>query len=308
MESVKDSIQQRLDKIKYNYQLLFHPDKIKMPEGISEKEKNRYIKRIYTDKAKIHKKIGAKKFKSFIKKFDKAKFKFIKRFIKEPRLIKWSDKIDEAKVKRKLKEAKSEAEKQAIIEHMKRSKVLLRKQLKEERTIGYFSGVDKRVEVFPAYLERNKGIHKKALKRNGIILGASIGLAILGVPVIPWILGGYQIISGFKNIQCINAQEYYLSVMQARKSSIVKENLTEIKNTYEQNQELLKELGEGKKAGKDLYTEDGILDSINTVEGLQQLKARLMAAREQQEAIIEKMITPPENSNGNTTATGAVRK
>lgn len=207
-----------------------------------------------------------------------------------------------------MKEAKSEAEKQAIIEHMKRSKVLLRKQLKEERTIGYFSGVDKRVEVFPAYLERNKGIHKKALKRNGIILGASIGLAILGVPVIPWILGGYQIISGFKNIQCINAQEYYLSVMQARKSSIVKENLTEIKNTYEQNQELLKELGEGKKAGKDLYTEDGILDSINTVEGLQQLKARLMAAREQQEAIIEKMITPPENSNGNKTATGAVRK
>ena len=69
MESVKDSIQQRLDKIKYNYQLLFHPDKIKMPEGISEKEKNRYIKRIYTDKAKIHKKIGKNMpiFKNYVK-------------------------------------------------------------------------------------------------------------------------------------------------------------------------------------------------------------------------------------------------
>ena len=47
MEAVKDSIQQRLDKIKYNYLLFFHPEKIEIPLNISKEEKNilsRFIK------------------------------------------------------------------------------------------------------------------------------------------------------------------------------------------------------------------------------------------------------------------------
>lgn len=259
MESVKDSIQQRLGKIKYNYLLFFHPEKIKLSDtiivngkkssglqlirqynreltatqrkisqlqemenvaadniGTSNQELIEYqnksvelqnslnqlrqnLKRqqevqkskIYQDKANLHIKLGAKKFQKFVKKFDKAKFKFIKRYIKEDRLLKWSDAIDECKAKRKLKKSKSDQEKKKIIETMKRSKVLVRKQLKEERTISYFSGVDKRIELFPAYLERNKNIHKKSLKRNGIILGISIGLGALGLPLVACLLGGY---------------------------------------------------------------------------------------------------------------------
>ena len=297
MEAVKDSIQQRLDKIKYNYLLFFHPEKIEIPLNISKEEKNKYIKQIYQDKANLHIKLGAKRFQKFVKKFDKAKFKFIKRYIKEERLLRWSDAIDDCKAKRKLKKSKSDQEKQKIIETLKRSKVLVRKQLKEERTISYFSGVDKRIELFPAYLERNKRIHKKCLKRNGIILGASISLGIFGVPIVPWILGGYQVIAGFKNFQCMNAQDYYLAIMNKRKSVIVKKNLTKMHETQNQNKELIKGISEGKAEGKDLYTKDGILDSINTVEGLQQLKARLIAAKQQQEEIIEKMITPSENQN-----------
>lgn len=167
MESVKDSIQQRLGKIKYNYLLFFHPEKIKLSDtiivngkkssglqlirqynreltatqrkisqlqemenvaadniGTSNQELIEYqnksvelqnslnqlrqnLKRqqevqkskIYQDKANLHIKLGAKKFQKFVKKFDKAKFKFIKRYIKEDRLLKWSDAIDECKEK-----------------------------------------------------------------------------------------------------------------------------------------------------------------------------------------------------------------
>ena len=95
----------------------------------------------------------------------------------------------------------------------------------------------------------------------------------------------------------MNAQDYYLAIMNKRKSVIVKKNLTKMQETYNQNKELIKGISEGKAEGKDLYTKDGILDSINTVEGLQQLKARLIAAKQQQEEIIEKMITPSENQN-----------
>lgn len=318
MESIKDSIQQRLDKVRYNYQLFMHPEKIEISENLTDEEKKKQHTKIYRDKAKLHEKLGAKKFQKFVKKLDKAKYKVIKRLIKEDRVIKWSDKISESNAEQKLKKAKTKEEKSAIIEEMKRGKVLVRKQLKEERSINYYQGVDKRVEIFYKYIHRNKEIHKNALKLNGVLLGTSVALGLAGVPVLPFVLGGYQIFAGFKNFQCVNAQDYYLSIMNIRKKSIINRNLTKIKKTYEENPELLAELQTGLEKGNDLNSEQGLLDSINTVEGLQQLKARLIAAKKQQanimesstekyEAILDKMITPSEQQR-QTTAKVAVKK
>ena len=390
MESVKDSIQQRLDKIRYNYLLLFHPEKIKLSDEILvdgkkvrgkelsrkygeqitetekliselqnmentssdniktanpklieyqnklvelskkqeeinheiEESKSKQERQIYKDKAKLHEKLGAKRFQKFVKKFDKAKFKFIKRIIKEDRMLKWSDRLAEYTAAKKMKKAKTEAEKQEIIDNMRRGKVLVRKQLKEERSINYYQGVDKRVENFYKYISRNKNIHKNSLKMNGALLGVSVGLGIAGVPILPFILAGYQVIAGFKNFQCMNAQDYYLCSLQMRKKAIVKKSLVGIKKTYEENQDLISGIQKGLSEGKDLYSEQGLLDSINTIEGLQQLKDRLMSAKKSQdaimdkpkeeitipEAVLDKMITPPENSIENTVAKVAMRK
>lgn len=390
MESIKDSIQQRLDKIRYNYLLLFHPEKIKLSDEIIvngkkvsssellrqyseqikdveriisklqnmgnvaadnigtanqdlieyqnslanlsmsrdelkrniEESKSKQERQIYKDKAKLHEKLGAKRFQKFVKKFDKAKFKFIKRIIKEDRMLKWSDRLAEYTATKKMKKAKTEAEKQEIIDNMRRGKVLVRKQLKEERSINYYQGVDKRVENFYKYISRNKNIHKNSLKMNGALLGVSIGLGIAGVPILPFILGGYQVIAGFKNFQCMNAQDYYLCSLQMRKKAIVKKSLKGIKRTYEENQDLISGIQKGLSEGKDLYSEQGLLDSINTIEGLQQLKDRLMSAKKSQDAImdkpkeeitipeaeLDKMITPPENSIENTATKVAMRK
>lgn len=390
MESIKDSIQQRLDKIRYNYLLLFHPEKIKLSDEIIvngkkvsssellrqyseqikdveriisklqnmgnvaadnigtanqdlieyqnslanlsmsrdelkrniEESKSKQERQIYKDKAKLHEKLGAKRFQKFVKKFDKAKFKFIKRIIKEDRMLKWSDRLAEYTATKKMKKAKTEAEKQEIIDSMRRGKVLVRKQLKEERSINYYQGVDKRVENFYKYINRNKNIHKNSLKMNGALLGVSIGLAIAGVPILPFILGGYQVLAGFKNFQCMNAQDYYLCSLQMRKKAIVKKSLKGIKRTYEENQDLISGIQKGLSEGKDLYSEQGLLDSINTIEGLQQLKDRLISAKKSQDAImdkpkeeitipeaeLDKMITPPENSIENTATKVAMRK
>lgn len=323
MVAVKDTIHQRLDRLKYVYQLLFNMDKIEIPTDISESEKNKYIKKVYRDKAKIHEKLGAKRFQKFVKKFDKAKFKVIKHFIKEKRLINWSDKVTEYNAKQALKLAKTDEEKKTIIENMKRGKILVRKQLKEERSINYYQGVDKRIENFDKYINKNKEIHKNALKINGLLLVASVGLGVAGVPVIPFVLGGYQILAGFKNFQCVNAQNYYLSIMNMRRKAIVRKNLTEIKKTYEENPDLIASIKKGLEEGKELDSKQGLLDSINTVEGLQQLKTMLMASRKEQatvmkrtkvktsretEAMLESMITPPENPKKIETAKVAVKK
>lgn len=390
MESIKDSIQQRLDKIRYNYLLLFHPEKIKLSDEIIvngkkvsssellrqyseqikdveriisklqnmgnvaadnigtanqdlieyqnslanlsmsrdelkrniEESKSKQERQIYKDKAKLHEKLGAKRFQKFVKKFDKAKFKFIKRIIKEDRMLKWSDRLAEYTAAKKMKKAKTEAEKQEIIDNMRRGKVLVRKQLKEERSINYYQGVDKRVENFYKYISRNKNIHKNSLKMNGALLGVSIGLGIAGVPILSFILGGYQVLAGFKNFQCMNAQDYYLCSLQMRKKAIVKKSLKGIKRTYEENQDLISGIQKGLSEGKDLYSEQGLLDSINTIEGLQQLKDRLISAKKSQDAImdkpkeeitipeaeLDKMITPPENSIENTATKVAMRK
>ena len=120
----------------------------------------------------------------------------------------------------------------------------------------------------------------------------------------------------------MNAQDYYLCSLQMRKKAIVKKSLVGIKKTYEENQDLISGIQKGLSEGKDLYSEQGLLDSINTIEGLQQLKDRLMSAKKSQdaimdkpkeeitipEAVLDKMITPPENSIENTVAKVAMRK
>lgn len=286
MVRVIDTIREKAKKIKYNYKLLFHPDKIEIPEELSQQEKDKRERQIYLDKAKLHGKLGAKAFRKFIKKFDKAKFRFIKKVLKEERVIRWSDEAVDKHTKKMLKRSKSESEKKEIIAQAKRSKVLTRRQLKEERSINYYVGVDSRTEQFARYIEKNKNIHQKCLIKNGIILGICVGAGIAGVPVLPFVLGGYQILAGFKNLQCINAQEYYLSRMVANKKGLAKKSITSIKKAYQENPDLIADLKQAKQEGKDLYSVDTIIESMHSKESLEQLRARLLQIKAQQAALV----------------------
>ena len=154
----------------------------------------------------------------------------------------------------------------------------------------YQIGSKNRIEFFYKYIESNKTIHKNALLMNGLLLITSIGLGIANVPVLPFLLGTYQIAAGFKNFQCINAQDYYLSLMNMRKQQIVKRNLIEIKKTYQENTDLISALQKGINEGKNLYSDQGILDSVKTLEALQQLKATIIAAKQSQDARIDEAI------------------
>lgn len=229
MDSLKESIQQSVNKIRYTYYLLFCPEKIEIPKDISESDYREYSKQVYQQALKIHEKLGAKRFLKFVRKLDKAKYRFIKDVITEERFLSWCDKLNDYSQAQRLKKAKTEEEKQKIITDKKRSKLLVRIQLREEKSANYFQGIDPELGVFATYLEQNKNIHEQALKINGILLLGSIGLGIAGVPLLPILLGGYQILAGFKNFECINAQLYNLKRIAIRGKSLGKRTAKEAK-------------------------------------------------------------------------------
>lgn len=288
MDGVVSVIQKKIKKIKYNYQLLFHPERVAIPKNLSAKDRVKKIRQTYLDKANLHKRLGAKRFQTFIKKFDHYKFQFLKNVIGEERVLKGTDATLTKKAKRKLKNSKTPEEREAIMENLRREKILTRVQLNEQRSINYYLGVDRRVEQFPSYIKKNKSIHQACLARNGFILGGCIlGLSI-GLPVMPLILlGGYQIIAGFKNLQCINNQEYYLAKYKANEPSIVRRNMRHMKKQHDENPQLIKEMKQAKESGKSLDSLEELVDNITDIDALIQL--RKLLTQERQSALVAKL-------------------
>lgn len=241
MDSLKESIQQRVNKIRYTYYLLFCPEKIEIPKDISESDYREYSKQVYQKSLKIHEKLGAKQFLKFVRKLDKAKYRFIKAVITEERFLRWYDKLSDYSQTKRLKKAKTEEKKRKIIADTNQSKLVIRIQLRKEKSPNYFQGVDPEIGVFATYLEQNKSIHEEALKINGILLLVSIGLAIAGVPLLPIVLGGYQILAGFKNIECINGQIYNIKRMAISGEALGKKTAQTIGKLSENSRDLTEE-------------------------------------------------------------------
>ena len=72
-KEVKVSNKNFFDKVKYNYRLLFHPEKIEISKNLPRQEQEKIVKRIYKDKIALHKKLGAERFRKFVLKLDKCK-------------------------------------------------------------------------------------------------------------------------------------------------------------------------------------------------------------------------------------------
>lgn len=268
-----------LSNVKYNYNLLFHPEKIEAEinkKDLTDKEKKRKTAKIYKDKSALHAKLGAKQFQKVVIKFDELKFKFLKKCIGEKRSIRLLDKLTDYQMRQNLKTAKTDEEKIAIIENSKRAKNLTRVQMHDEKSANYFPGVDKREENFPFYLENNKRIHQDALKRNGIIFIAGLGLSMvtpslqqgLIQALIP-LITAYQVPAAIKNLQCINIQDYNLSRMKKSKDAIVKVNVKKIKQLNKDYEELLPLLQNQKgKEIQDIKEQVQEIDSNKTIKDI----------------------------------------
>lgn len=290
----------KIEKIKYTYRLIMKPAAIKMPKGLSIEEQEEWVRNQYNKKAKIHKKFGAEKFQKFVLSFDKVKFKVLNRKLIKKIYIKLSDKIIQYNTDKYLCKGKPITEEQ--LDYEWRSKTLVRVELNERKSLNYHIGVNRRKEQFPLALEMNKRIHKDSIKRNGKIFGVCVGLGLLGMPILPQLIGGYQILAAFKNMQCINIQEYNLSRMKAEERRIATINMREINRIGKNNQDLISELSKAKKRGESVATLESIVAGLNTKESLEQMRALILHQKRRLEKNNQQQ-KQTENKDNNSLAT-----
>ena len=289
-------IGKKIEKVKYNYRLIMKPDRIRMPKDLTEKEQERWKRKLYQKKYKLHEKLGARWFQNIVGKYDQKKFwllnkvrnrkrsklltkLFPNRKKKEkPSII---DRFVNYREKELLKKATTEEQIRIIKEETIRNKNIIKKQIKEGKSVNYYEGVDRRVELFPDYLKLNKKHHQNALKKDMVVIGICIGVGLLGMPVLPWIVGSYQALDVIKDLQCINLQEYNLARIKTIEKKLVARNMQKMQQIYNENQEAIESLQKAKQQGKNIYTVEGLLDSLDSVEALQQLRKSFLETKEE---------------------------
>ena len=108
----------------------------------------------------------------------------------------------------------------------------------------------------------------------------------------PQIVGGYQVLAAFKNMQCINIQEYNLARMKTAEKLIARANIGEINQLRTENQELISDISKAKARGKNVDTLNRIVESITNKESLEQMRALILQQKQALEETNKK-----ENNN-----------
>ena len=231
---------------------------------------------------KLCEKFGAKRFQKVVFGVEKAKFKVLKTIA--PNFIEYYDKYCDWKKKKALKRAKTQEEKDMIIQRAQFEKMAMRKDFHQEKDRNYHMDSKKPTEIYQ-YLEWNKGVHKKGMIKNAILLPIFIGGSIMGVPgALP--LAIFELLSAGINFECINIQNYNIGrykimeeTMKKREARTVKKDIEEFGQDYEVIYSTMK-----KK--EDLPSWDEILQGIRNPEQLKQFREMLL--REQSNRVAEK--------------------
>lgn len=229
----------------------------------------------YKKKIKLCEKLGATKFQKVVFKVEELKYKFIKKFI--PKYIEWYDKICDRKRKKELKKAKTPEEREHIIDHYRRQKMLMRKEFNREENRNYHMDPNKPTEILH-YLNWNKDIHMRGLIKNAIAITGLTVATVLGIwptVVIPFL--ALEIGSSFINFQCVNIQNCNIYRYKMREETMKKLEERRTKKNVEQYSEAGAVISRSMKKTEDIPTLTQVIDSIQTQEELMQLRKLVQA-------------------------------
>lgn len=231
---------------------------------------------------KICKKLGAVQFKKIVFIVEKIKFKALKKLV--PNYLKYFDKHVDKLTKKRLKEAKTEEEKQIIIYKSKIDKMQERREFYQEENRNYHIRKENPTQIIK-YLELNKKIHK-----NGLV-----GNAIFGLLTIPGLIFGsklaliflvFEIIEAIINFECINLQNYNIYRLTKVKDKIEKKEKAKIERDSVLYKEISEDIHKVVMEKDEIPTIDDILACADTPEKLEQLK-QLLAKTKSQRNILE---------------------
>ena len=233
-------------------------------------------------KMEICKKLGAVQFKKIVFIVEKIKFKALKKLV--PNYLKYFDKHVDKLTKKRLKDAKTEEEKQIIIYKSKIDKMQERREFYQEENRNYHIRKENPTQIIK-YLELNKKIHK-----NGLV-----GNAIFGLLTIPGLIFGsklalmflvFEIIEAIINFECINLQNYNICRLTKVKDKIEKKEKAKIERDSVLYKEISEDIHKVVMEKDEIPTIDDILACADTPEKLEQLK-QLLAKTKSQRNILE---------------------
>ena len=224
----------------------------------------------YKKKIELCEKLGANKFQKVVFKVEELKYKFIKTFL--PNYTKWYDKLCDRQKRKDLKKVKTPEEKQQIIEHYRRQKMLMRKELNREQNRNYHMDMNKPTEMLH-YLEWNKDVHMKGIIKNAIAipcLAVATAFGLWPTVIIPFL--ALEVGSLFVNFQCVNIQNCNIYRYKLREEQLRRLEERRTKRNVEQYSEAGEAVSRCLEKTEDIPTFTQIIDSIQTKEELEQLR------------------------------------
>lgn len=224
------------------------------------------------NKKKLYSILGAEKFQKVVFFLEREKYKILDTFF--PNMKAWYERqLNKQFVKRIKKEPIKD--KKALLNEYQNQKLAFRKELvyKQNRNYHYNSNYPTR---FVKYLEWNKKIHMRGMKKDALILtGIGFATLVLGnpMPILSLTFTLSSLFSFFINFECVNLQNYNLYRFQNGKTYSVLE-----KAEKKQIEDNLKKLGSSiEKVSNaitnniELPTIDQVVEQITTVEQAKQL-------------------------------------
>lgn len=219
-------------------------------------------------------KLGASKFQPIVLKMEELKFKVLKDIF--PSLQTRYEKHCRKSRDKALKKAKTQKERDQILEKYRRLIIDWRKELKREQNRNYHMDENKPTEIIE-YLNWNKKVHQRGLIKDAILVAGTIGGLTLGIA--PIVLGpalALETLSAFINFQCVNIQNSHIYRYKLIEKSLKKREETRSKRLVESYGAASEAYQRSIDKSKELPTLQEMIENIKTPEEARQLRQMLL--------------------------------
>lgn len=223
-------------------------------------------------KLKLYKILGAEQFQNVVFIVEKLKYKVIDKFF--PNINIWYEKKCDKKFLKIIKNNNIE-NKKGLLNMYQKSKLAFRKELVYKQNRNYHYDINHPTE-FVKYLNINKRIHKKGIKKNiAVSTVICIFSLIIGnpFPVITNILLLSQLVMFIINFECINLQNYNLLRFENERTQNLLRKVEEKKlnSNLKKLDKCIEVVSETVNSKLEIPTVDDVVNRITTKEQAKQL-------------------------------------
>lgn len=229
-------------------------------------------------KMKIYRFFGAEIFQKVVFKVEELKYLVIDKFF--PNINDWYEKVCDKRYNKIIKKQNLESN-EKLLKYFQNEKMKFRKENIYKQNRNYHYNPNHPTE-FMNYLNFNKKVHVRGAIRNvvSLLIIGGVSLFLGYIPAIGSLLGIYEVISLFINLECVNLQNYNICRFENERTKKLLVNMEEkqIEKGIKKYGECIQPVSEVIHSQIELPTVDQVVDQITTHEQAVQL---LNYAREQ---------------------------